>query len=150
MKNCIGQLAENALIEANYAGNFPRQMPIYLMVDKETREITVETRNYQICGTPMRQWNGFISVYRLPANVDAEKLAKDIDENYLSQFEQICGGWHSFWDGNNWKGTITDEAQEIEMYVDLAITDGAGLSELDEERYTDYLLEAEIIDGDGN
>jgi hypothetical protein len=150
MDNKIGQLAEDALIEANYPGNYPRQMPIFLLVDKETREITVETRNYQIGGTPARQWNGFVSAYRLPANIDAEKLAADIDENYAARFEALCDGWSSAWDGHNWKGTLTDDAAEIEMLISYDIESGAGLSELDEEAYTEYLLNAEIIDEDGN
>jgi hypothetical protein len=150
MQNKIGQLAEDALIEANYAGNYPRQMPIFLLVDKETREITVETRNYQIGGTPARQWNGFVSAYQLPANVDADRLAADIDEHYSSQFEALCDGWDSVWDGQNWKGTLTDDAVEIEMLISQDIESGAGLSELDEEAYTDYLIAAGIIDADGN
>lgn len=141
---------EDALIENNYAGNFPKQMPIYLFVDWETGEITAGARNYQIGGTPAREYHRISRAYHLPANVDAERLAQDIKDEYEKKLDEVRAGITIEWDGNNYVGLYTDEANEIDGEIEYDLENGVGLSEIDEERYTDYLLEKEIIDKDGN
>jgi hypothetical protein len=151
MKNKIGNLEENALIEGNYHGNSPAQMPIYLIIDWENRTINVCTRNYQIGGTPARQWNGFEHAIQLPANIDAERLASDVDQYYAAKLDKICDGWSEEYDGNNYKGHLTEEAQELLSDLEQEIeTTGGNLSTLDEEKHTEYLIDKEIIDEEGN
>jgi hypothetical protein len=150
MENKIGTLEDNALITENYAGNFPRQMPIYLLVDWQTGEITVQPRNYQIGGTPARQWNGYEYAIRLPANVDAERLASDISEYYAEKLDAVRSGWSEHYDGNNNKGTLTENAQELLVEIDCDIENRIYLSEIDEEKFTDYLIDEGILDEDGN
>jgi len=62
-----GAKFENAwdLITRNYSGNYPDQMPIYLKIDWYLKKIWVEARNYQISGTPVREWFGIIRSIRL-------------------------------------------------------------------------------------
>jgi hypothetical protein len=150
MEDKIGNLKDNGLIAENYAGDFPRQMPIYLLVDWQTGEITAQVRNYHIGGVPARQWNGYEHAIHLSANIDAERLAADIFEHYAEKLDAVRSGWSEYYDGNNNKGTLTDMAQELLMVIDQDIEYGVYLSEIDEERFTGYLIDKGIIDEDGN
>lgn len=151
MENKIGKLADDGLITGNYHGNFPAQMPIYLVVDWQNGTVDVCTRNYQIGGTPGRQWNGYEDTIQLPANIDAEKLAADIDQYYMQKLDQIRVGWYEEYDGNNYRGYLAEVSQELleELRQEVETT-GGYLSTLDEERHTEYLIAAGIIDEDGN
>jgi hypothetical protein len=151
MENRIGTLNENALIEKNYAGSYPTQMPIYLIVDWHDGTIDVSTRNYQIDGTPVRQWNGFEDAFRLPDNVDASKLAANIDDYYMETLDRIRYGWSRYYDGNNYKGKLSETALELLAEFERAIETVEGsFSVLNDEKFTDYLLDAGVIDEDGN
>jgi len=150
MKNNIGSLEEDALIDHNYSGNHPSQMPIYIWVDWETGEISAGTRNYQIGGTPSREWNGYIQAIRIPNNIDAETLAANIDQYYLTKLDTIREGWEEFYNGNQHKGHLSENAQDILMHVEMDLEAGVYLSEIDEEKFLEYLRNEKIIDEDGN
>ncbi len=151
MQNKIGNFAENALIKANYAGNHPAQMPIYLIVDWQNGTVDVCTRNYQIGGTPAREWNGFEHAIRIPSNIDAERLAANVDQYYMVKLDKIREGWSERYDGNNYKGQLTEESHELLFDLEQEIeTTGGYLSILDEEKHTEYLINAGIIDEEGN
>jgi hypothetical protein len=141
---------EDALIKNNYQGQNPKQMPIYLVVDWEDATITAETRNYQIGGTPARQWHQLVSAYQLPADVDAANLASDIKTEYLPLIEKIRSGFETKWDGNNRVGRFTEDARQEMWKLKECLANGVGLSTIYEEKYTEYLLDKEIIDEDGN
>jgi len=105
------------LIEENYPGNYPEQMPIYLWIDWETEEITAGTRNYQIGGTPMREWHGLVSAYRLPWNVDARELQEWVQNEIIPVVIEIEAGFESYWDGSNWKGRFSENVDSDLSYI---------------------------------
>ena len=106
------------LIEPNYPGNFPEQMPIYLEVDWERQEITAFTRNYQIDGTPSRQWHGLATVYELPGNTRADKLAEWVKNEIVPSVEKLIDKFESVWNGSNWIGRWSwDDQTEKNMWM---------------------------------
>jgi hypothetical protein len=142
------------LIEGNYPGQNPRQMPIYLEIDWENEEISARTRNYQIDGTPARQWHGLVSVYQLPNDTNALELIDWVKNEILPRAEKIADGFSSEWDGHNWVGTFTEDAREEEEGItrDLEcgsvnesiprLMDGGGLWDMREwVRESDFLNE---------
>lgn len=100
------------LIEPNYPGNYPDQMPIYLEIDWERREITAFTRNYQIGGTPGREWHGLATTYQLPNNTRADRLAGWVADEIVPLVDKLVGKFESVWDGSNWVGRWPDELQD--------------------------------------
>jgi hypothetical protein len=89
------------LVEPNYPGQFPRQMPIYLKIDWASRCVYAEARNYEIDATPIDEWKGETSVYPLPNDVDATKLRSFL-KPYLTMIDAIADGYTTRWDGNQY------------------------------------------------
>ena len=104
------------LIEPNYPGNFPEQMPIYLEIDWERQEITAFTRDYNIGGTPAREWYGLATVYELPNNTRADQLAEWVEKEVVPRVEKLATKFESVWNGSNWVGRWPDEIQETDLY----------------------------------
>lgn len=100
------------LIEPNYSGNYPDQMPIYLEIDWERHEITAFTRNYQVDGTPAREWHGLATVYELPNNTRADRLADWVRDEIVPLVEKLVAKFESMWDGSNVVGRWPDEMRD--------------------------------------
>jgi len=113
MKNTI-QKYENAtdLIEEDPFNNH-YQADIYLSVDWESEEIGVEIY-YRDGSTPGDVWHGLRRLIQLPNTVDASSLKEDVDD-LLPRIDSIRAGYESYWNGHNWIGKFSDEAQE-ELY----------------------------------
>ena len=110
------------LIEPNYPGNFPEQMPIYLEIDWERQEITAFTRDYNIGGTPAREWYGLATVYELPGNTRADQLAEWVKKEVIPRVEKLATKFESVWNGSNWVGEWKDDARDdlfdLEYFLD--------------------------------
>lgn len=119
------------LIERNYCGNYPEQMPIYMFVDFEYKEITVETRNYGISGTPLRQFNGLFIAIKLPNNVDATKLKNDIEKYYLDKFDKLHKCFYTEYHNGNLKGYFTPESNDFQWDIIFDIENGVNLTLMD-------------------
>ena len=71
-----------ALIEANAPGQFPRLVPAYLKIEWDyAPTVTAFTRDYNISGTPMDEWEGRADTFRLPGNVNANALRDWVDSD---------------------------------------------------------------------
>ncbi|MBU1248823.1 MAG: hypothetical protein KKB70_08995 [Proteobacteria bacterium] len=138
MQNIIPEYDRpHALIETNYPGQFPEQMPIYLVLDWGKGEISVESKNYDICGTTFYEWHGHMSTYKLPFIVDATRLHDFVDEHILPIANRLHDAYESEWDGGNnvarFTGLEEGEALDLGMDLDQICTckaptyDGGGL-----------------------
>jgi hypothetical protein len=128
-----------ALVESNYDGQYPRQMPIYLKIflSGETANIAAQTQNYDISGTPFSEWHGHDRVFGLPNNVDASALHDFVKIDIAPLVEKVAAGYTNEWDGNNYVAGFTDDSSnaldEIERALDDAPTfDEGGLWDLGE------------------
>ena len=121
------------LIEANYPGQNPRMMSVYMLVDWDEKTVEVETRNYQIGGTPLNEWLGRIWSFTLPSPVDALEIRDYITEEIIPVLEQVEDKYDTQWDGSNWvpdwgEVEIDDIRYQVKQLVDGAPTlDEGGL-----------------------
>lgn len=110
-----------ALVEENYPGQKPAQLPIVLIVDWTAATVDVSTRDFT-AGTPGRVWHGLVSHYLVPANVDATELHDDVDW-LLPKLDAIREGYEEVWDGSNFKGRFTEEARELDEAFECSLGD---------------------------
>lgn len=103
------------LIEPNYPGQHPRQMPIYLKIsfDTDPIEIYATTQDYRITGTPFDEWNGHVQVFELPSSVNAAKLKEWVDDKLIDYVKILAGGYESCWNGNNYVAKWSDKARQV-------------------------------------
>lgn len=125
------------LVEVNIPGQFPRQVPIYLKIDWEDEEVYVETRDYQIDGTPMREFYGLVSVFRLPDNIDATQLAETVRDDLMDIFDAAAENFEINWNGHNWIGHIDENlhfslSEKIHDVMSSITYDDWGLWSFDE------------------
>lgn len=109
MENRIQPMEPTDLIEENPMDN-GSQAPIYLTIDWENGIVDVAVV-YETNSVPMSVFNGLETRIRLPGNIDASKLAEDVDD-LMSRLDEIREGFESVWDGRNNVGRFTDEARE--------------------------------------
>jgi len=110
-----------ALVEANYPGQFPRQMPIELILDWEAREIRVETRNSDIQGTTYYRWHGRESAFSLPSSVDASALREWVQGEIIPMAQSLFDAYSCEWDGSNHVGRFLDEdGDEKDTFDEMA------------------------------
>lgn len=90
---------------------------ICLYVDWESKEVEVETV-MNTNSTPGRIWHGLASRYDLPEDTDFTRFAEFYNEEIKPILLKASEGFESEWDGSNWKGHFTEEAQEILWNLD--------------------------------
>jgi hypothetical protein len=109
MQNIVKEF-ENAydLVELNYQGQNPRHMNTYLIINWEDKTVDIENRNYQIVGTPSKEWNGLITSICLPTGINAVMARFTVDE-LLPVISERAKHFESVWDGSNYKGQFDDD-----------------------------------------
>lgn len=119
-----GAKFENAwdLITRNYSGNYPDQMSIYLKIDWYLKKIWVEAQNYQISGTPVREWFSIVTSIRLPDNIDATEIINDLD-NIAESIINLEAIFDIAWNGSNYVGRFIKNDDDDEYTVDNLIYD---------------------------
>lgn len=90
---------------------------IIMYVDWESHEVTVETQMHTN-STYMRVWNGLASEFSLPEDTDFTQFVEFYKDEIQPLIQKIGEGFESEWDGNNWKGQFSDEANELLWNVD--------------------------------
>lgn len=87
------------LIESNYAGQFPRQMPIFISVKWETKEIWAYTDGSG--NMTFDELHGLTSTYNLSDGVDASELKNFVVDKLIPVLDGFVGKFSVKWDGNN-------------------------------------------------
>jgi hypothetical protein len=97
--------------EADPVQNNQSLQRICLYVDWESKEVEVETV-MNTNSTPGRIWHGLASRYNLPEDSDFSRFKEFYDEEIKPILIKASEGFESNWNGSNWKGEFTEEAQE--------------------------------------
>jgi hypothetical protein len=119
MKVNIDYQNSTDLITPNYRGDCDRQMPIWLEIDWENKEITAYTRNFRVGGTPANIWHGRADVYHLPNNTDASRLKGWVESDVIPRIKSLEAAYESYWDGSNWRGRWKDDDTVETIYDDF-------------------------------
>lgn len=92
---------------------------------------------------PISVWNGCTLRFRVPHSVNGRELWDYITGEGRPLLARIHAGHEVDWDGNNWRGTLTDDAREAKEALELALesllTDYAAT--VDEWIYPNRLIE---------
>lgn len=101
-------------IHADPSSQVLQPMAAYLELDLETHDLDV-CLYHQVDGVPMRVWHGITRRYRLPESIDAIELTEAINNGEFDDlFDAILDGAEVYWDGSNWKGTLSDAGYAAE------------------------------------
>lgn len=125
-KNLISKdLSPNDLIEPNYNGELPRQMPIYLEIDPEAKTVDVFAANFKLNGIPSDIWYDRRFAIDLPFNVDASLLSDFVDV-IADRIDQFISKWELVYNGQNYVGSIDSDflnSFEHEVYQTVPTND---------------------------
>lgn len=126
-KNLISKdLSPNELVESNYNGQTPRQMPIYLEIDPEAKTVDVFAANFKLNGIPSDIWYDRRFAIDLPFNVDASLLSDFVDV-ISDRIDQFISKWELVYTGQNYVGSIDSDfliSFEHEVYQTVPTNDG--------------------------
>ncbi len=101
-------------IHADPSSQVLQPMTAYLELDLETHGLDV-CLYHQVDGVPMRVWHGITRRYHLPEAVDAIELTTDINNGeFDALFDAILDGSEVYWNGSNWKGTLSEAGYDAE------------------------------------
>ena len=106
------------LVESNYSGQMPEQMPIYLELDLNNNPATVNiiTANFNLTGTPVDIWSNRRLVFGLPHNVDATRLHDWTDTDLSEHLNAIIDSHSIEWNGSNHVGVF--DSARMHAFVD--------------------------------
>lgn len=99
-----------ALVQENYAGQYPRQMPIVLYISWENDYVEAYT-NGSVGSVPGEVWLRRATMIMLPPNVDASELKDDVDR-IIPMLESLRKHYTTNWDGHNWIGVFEEEFED--------------------------------------
>lgn len=94
-----------------------RPQPGGIEVDPEEKTLGVYC-NGNINGTPEDVWHGRRLWYRIndPMHTTIAEISALIDEA-KPYAERICAGYDTEWDGNNWVGSLNEDAEEAAQTI---------------------------------
>jgi hypothetical protein len=98
---------------------------IILYVNWEKKEANVETQMHTN-STAGEVWYGLASEFKLPEDTDFTEFPKFFKEEIQPILKRIGEGFESFWNGSNWKGSFTKDAQE-QMWNLQQLLEGANV-----------------------
>lgn len=84
---------------------------IILYVNWEDKTANVETQ-MRTNSTDGAVWHGLASEFSLPEDTDFEQFPEFFKDEVQPLLQKIGDGFESFWNGSNWKGQFTEEANE--------------------------------------
>ena len=98
----------------DYSSRPVKPLVTSLIFDPAERTLHIDFRR-AIDPTPMRIWHGTVSRYPVPAAVNAVGLTEDINAGAFDDlFDRIVAGHSVVWDGHNWVGRLTQDAEDAE------------------------------------
>lgn len=104
-KNLISKdLASNHYVTGNYGDAVNPQMPIYLEIDPEDKTVDVFTANFKSNGVPSDIYNNRRLAIQLPFNIDASRLSDFVEEEIVSDIDDIIENFGLHYNGSNYIG----------------------------------------------
>lgn len=98
-------------VYAHFAGQYLPQ-PAYLELDIRDGSLDADYSSEIGNGVPGAVWHNLILRFKLAAYTTAGEIEKIINDN-KDLFQAILDGSESHWNGSNWVGQFTDEANEL-------------------------------------
>lgn len=98
-------------VYAHFAGQYMPQ-PAYLELDIRDGSLDADYSSEIGNGVPGAVWHNLILRFKLAAYTTAGEIENIINNN-KDLFQAILDGSESHWNGSNWVGQFTDEANEL-------------------------------------
>lgn len=94
--------------------------PAYLWIDLEKRTVEADySGEIGQGGTPLRVWNGTVRRIPITPYVKGDALAALLESKELRDYVQrMIDGFELVWDGSNWLGKLTPDAEKAEHDLD--------------------------------
>lgn len=111
----IIEVKEKTELYCRYDGQYEPQQ---VFIELDPSEGTVAMRHSELIGggISMSTAYGLIREYAVRGIPTAER-ANEIMEELLPIFERVCTGFESRWDGSNWVGRLSADAEEAEEEI---------------------------------
>src|SRR5690606_41610912 len=68
-------------------------------------------------GVPASVWNGTVRRYSINNQLSADQIT-DLLTEFLPVFQRVLDGAETKWDGSNWIGVLSDDAQDAESELE--------------------------------
>ena len=98
--------------------HYPNQtsaQPAYIELNPETGNLSASYNGEIGNAVPMAVWHGKIRRYACPVLPDDRAL--ELMEEITPLAERVCAGFSETWDGNNYVGKLTDDAETAEEEI---------------------------------
>jgi hypothetical protein len=110
---------KKAPLFAQYDGQMQPQ-PAYIEVKPEARTVSADWSGEIGNAVPVTVWNNQELRFPVPANVRGSALIEFCEE-HKADFARICDGYSEEWDGSNYVGRYTKDAQDAQETIENAI-----------------------------
>lgn len=98
----------------DYGSRPVKPLVVSLVLDPAEGTLSIDFRR-EIDPTPMRIWHGTVSRFPIASSVNAVHLTGDINTGAFDDlFDRIVAGHSAVWDGHNWVGRLTQDAEDAE------------------------------------
>jgi hypothetical protein len=126
----LDNLDDKAPLYSRYPQQYNTQ-PAYVEIDPNTRTVSADYSGEIGNAVPMSVWHGRIIRISVPAEIHGPSLAEYLQlPETIAELEQICDGYDEKWDGNNWKGTLTEAAQLVVEHLERDIPENVLMVEV--------------------
>lgn len=103
--------ADRFPVYAQYGGQCMPQ-PAYLELDIRDGKLTADYSGEVGNAVPSSVWHDLVLRFKLMPETTADQIEKIINEN-AEMLQKILDGAEVVWNGSNWVGQFTDEAQDV-------------------------------------
>lgn len=110
---------EKAPLFHQYPGEFAPQ-PAFISLDPENWEAGADWSGEVGNAVPARVWHNLELRWPVPANVRGAALV-EFCEQHADLFARVCDGFEKSWDGNNWVGRYSSDAQDAQEKLERLI-----------------------------
>ena len=111
-----------------YDGQYQAQ-PVYITLDPEKREITVDYDSSVGGGVPSDVWHGLILRWSLNSSAYLGRANNEFIADLMPLFETVCNEYEERWDGNNNVGGLTDKGTEAEYKIERHLAEAVADSD---------------------
>lgn len=107
-----------------FHGQTGRQ-PVYLEIDPKEGTMLMDSDAIVGPGMPGEVWSGIVRQYRIPF-VPTAKAANKMMRELKPLAQKIADGHSVEWNGQNWVGVLTEEAEEAERELEATLVHSEG------------------------
>ena len=109
--------------------------PAFVTLNVETGEVDADYNGEIGNAVPMNVWHGVVRRYNISNTLSSDQVANVLEE-IKPLLERVLDGGSVEWDGSNWVGELTEDAEQAEQEIE-GESQGQGLG---------YDIEGHVID----